>query len=699
VPPAPDIRLVRTDIAGFAGFAERGVPGEAVKVTSWKDFRLKFGGYIAESYLAYAVRGFFATGGQTCYVVRIGAAATPPTISTLSLPAAAADQLITHLTEASASGQVRIKLESADVVSVGDVIAVGAPDATECVSVTGKVDDQTVMVQPLLASAHAQGDPVYAIPGSALQLEAAAGATRIQVVNAASFSGGDLVSIEGEGISELRVIAAPPAGAVLELAHPLAYRYGQGAVVRRYPAAFTVRAKSPGAWANRIKLRITPLRGDHAVQDFSLLVTVDASDDRAQPVEQEFYPHLSIDPNNASPTPIFAPQVIRDNSQLIEVNDNIPAGTMLLAGSGPVKKGKLQLEGGSDGAPGATAVATEDFLAALDALGQVDEVAILCCPDAVAQASPPLTPTPPPPPVSPCANQAAVADVASHAEHVKRLEAKGWSITAIQEQMIAQCARLRYRVAVLDTPMTPPTSAVPNAPVSLQPKAALAWLNAQPFYGASTRFAAVYYPWLKVPDDAGLEGLTRRIPPCGHVAGAYAYTDNNFGVQKPPANVELNFITDVDLTASDPEQGFLNELGITVIRPLPGRGIRVWGARSISADPDWRYIHTRRLMSMIEDSVEKASQWVVFQSHDADLRRMLTHSLDVFLEQIWRNGGLKGARPQEGYFVKCDETNNPQSSIDAGRLICQVGIAVAAPMEFLVFELRRSVEGPQVTEA
>jgi hypothetical protein len=263
-------------------------------------------------------------------------------------------------------------------------------------------------------------------------------------------------------------------------------------------------------------------------------------------------------------------------------------------------------------------------------------------------------------------------------------------MSTIQRAMVAQCASLQYRVAVLDTPR------------GIQPGTALNWLSSQGYSTPAARFAAVYYPWLKVPDELGIEGLNRTVPPCGHVAGAYAYTDNQSGVQKPPANVELQFISDVELTVTNQQQGLLNPGSINAIRPFPGRGIRVWGARSIASplqDPDWIYIHTRRLMSMIEDSVEQATRWVVFQTNDDNLRRMLTHSLNVFLRSIWLTGGLQGATPAEGFFVKCDSTNNPQSSIDAGQLICQVGVAIAAPMEFLVFEMRRSVAGAQVVEA
>jgi uncharacterized protein len=227
----------------------------------------------------------------------------------------------------------------------------------------------------------------------------------------------------------------------------------------------------------------------------------------------------------------------------------------------------------------------------------------------------------------------------------------------------------------------------------------LSWLSSQGYSDPAARFAAVYYPWLQVPDELGIEGPNRTVPPCGHVAGAYAYTDNTYGVQKPPANVELEFVSDVELPLTNQQQGLLNPAGINAIRQFPGRGIRVWGARSISQNPDWTYIHTRRLMSMIEDSVEQASRWVVFQNNDDKLRRMLTHSLNVFLRSIWLAGGLQGSVPTDGYYVTCDNTNNTATTIDAGQLICQIGVAIAAPIEFLVFEMRLSVAGALVVEA
>ena len=815
MPALPDIRLVRTDIAGFFGFSERGPlvdPSEtdpsvrvlaAVKLTSWDDFRRAFGGFLPYSYLAYAVRGFFATGGQTCYVVRVGVASTPPAVALMPLPAAiistqiatsaemvqpsgndpgsstaqsqahiqfdvpvslpvtsviaigesgfnpqftvssvidsqnisvqplpdstqdgapvfvltgpAVANSITSVTTVSAIGATQIQFDSTYVNGIcqGALIAIGDPLSGECVSVASVVDDQVITVQPALLSAHEVGEQIYPIAGSALTVAAAKGDTTLQVVSTAQFAKDDLVSVEGGGVTEIRVLTADPTASTIQLGLPLNFAYDAGTVVRKYTAALTISACSAGAWGNRIRLTIKPLDTGNAVTHFSMLVSLDQGDDTGQPLQQEFYPLLSLDPydpypltsaDSAAPPPppgspigtssIYVVNVINNASNLIQVT--VPATPppvleqrmQLLVNNGPLQTTDLYLEGGSDGvpattpnlsiktavdpcggpiaaAPTATAASPyssppmacdRDFYDALDILGLVDEIGILCCPDAAG-----------PPPQMPAT--------------------PGWSMANIQQAMVNQCVQMQYRVAVLDTPM------------SLTPAQALKWRNQLAYSDPPARFAAAYYPWIEVPDELGIEGPSRTVPPSGHVAGAYAYTDNNSGVQKPPANVELQFVSDVQLEVTSQQQGFLNPAGVNCIRPFPGRGIRVWGARSISQDPNWRYIHRRRLMSMIEDSVEQASQWVVFRTNDDDLRRMLTHSLNVFLQTIWLAGGLQGARPSEGYFVKCDSTNNTPTTIDAGQLVCQVGVAVAAPMEFLVFEMRRSVAGAQVVEA
>jgi phage tail sheath protein FI len=255
--------------------------------------------------------------------------------------------------------------------------------------------------------------------------------------------------------------------------------------------------------------------------------------------------------------------------------------------------------------------------------------------------------------------------------------------------LLEHCNRKRYRVAILDSPL------------NLDP---VRWLTDHfEQGGVLAKWGAIYYPWLRVPSPlADQRKPVIQAPPSGHVAGLYARTDLEIGVQHPPANGELRFVSAVDREVPDEVHANLNESGINVLRRFPGRGIRVWGARSLARqegaiDP-WRYIHARRLMSYIQRSVELAMQWTVFEPNDFSLQRTLVHMLTEFLNGIWRTGGLLGARAEEGFYVKCDASNNPQSVIDAGQIVCEVGVAIAAPMEFLIFEIRLSAGSVQVKE-
>ena len=257
----------------------------------------------------------------------------------------------------------------------------------------------------------------------------------------------------------------------------------------------------------------------------------------------------------------------------------------------------------------------------------------------------------------------------------------------LQTMMIEQCERLNFRVALLDPPS------------GLQVDAMTSWPTLQGLINQSSAFAALYYPWLVVTDPLGASGATTIIPPSGYVAGTYANVDLSFGVQNPPANVELVSVLDVAQDMSNLQQGPLNDANVNVIRAFPGRGIRIWGARSLAADNAWRYIHIRRLISTIEATALRFSRWAVFETNNAALRNALSHSLSVLLEGIWASGGLMGSSPDQGFYVKCDDTNNPPSVIGAGQVICQVGVAAVAPMEFLVFQIRQDVAGGTVVES
>jgi hypothetical protein len=205
-----------------------------------------------------------------------------------------------------------------------------------------------------------------------------------------------------------------------------------------------------------------------------------------------------------------------------------------------------------------------------------------------------------------------------------------------------------------------------------------------------SKFAALYYPWIKVD---GPDGEAIDVPPCGHIAGVYARSDNERGVHKAPANEVVRGALGATVQITKGEQDTLNPSGINCIRTFPGRGIRVWGARTLSSDPAWRYVNVRRLFNYVEASIERGTQWVVFEPNDADLWARARRDVSAFLTGVWRDGALFGATAGEAFFVKCDAENNPPDVRDRGQLYIDVGMAPVKPAEFVVFRFSQYTSG------
>lgn len=252
----------------------------------------------------------------------------------------------------------------------------------------------------------------------------------------------------------------------------------------------------------------------------------------------------------------------------------------------------------------------------------------------------------------------------------KELDVKG--VQGVQTALIDYCERLRYCFAILDP--------IPD----LNPQEAKEW-RLQVNYD-STR-AGLYYPWIEIMDMAAGTGKTKYVPPSGHMAGIYARSDETRGVHKAPANEIVRGALGLAVAVTKGEQDGLNPIGVNCIRGFPGRGIRVWGARTLSSDPSWRYINVRRLFSMIEASVERGTQWAVFEPNDIMLWSRITRDITSFLKMRWREGALFGLTPESAFFVKCDEELNPIESRDLGMLICEIGIAPVKPAEFVIFRI------------
>jgi phage tail sheath protein FI len=264
-----------------------------------------------------------------------------------------------------------------------------------------------------------------------------------------------------------------------------------------------------------------------------------------------------------------------------------------------------------------------------------------------------------------------VPDLMTLARNGNLTNGAGKQLRDVQGKLIAHCELAGDRMAILD------------APPDLLPQDVLEWR--QNTAGYDSKFATLYYPWLEVMDP-----LTSRpimVPPSGHMAGVWARTDSTRGVHKAPANEVVLGAIGLAFNTTHSEQGTLNSTGINCIRAFPGRGIRVWGARTLSSDPAWRYLNVRRLFNYLEETILSGTNWVVFEPNDEALWAKIRRTIAAFLVMEWRAGALFGSTPDEAFYVKCDSETNPSEGIDAGQVVCEIGVAPVKPAEFVIFRL------------
>lgn len=291
--------------------------------------------------------------------------------------------------------------------------------------------------------------------------------------------------------------------------------------------------------------------------------------------------------------------------------------------------------GGADG----TAPGSDDYADALWEIGNLEDVAIVAAPGSSAYGDT-------------NAARAIMNALIGHAE-----------------------ARRAYRIAVLDTP--------PG-----QTPGEVRQLRGQ----IDSRYAALYYPWLIAPNPnarPGREDIPREIPlpPSGYVCGIYARNDVQRGVHKAPANEVVRSAIRFEVDVNFAQQEMLNPIGVNCLRLLPGRGYRVWGARLISSDPEWKYVSDRRYFNYLESSIDRGTQWAVFEPNGERLWANVRQTIGDFLYNEWRNGALLGTSPEEAYFVRCDRSTMTQNDLDNGRLVCLIGVAIIKPAEFVIFRI------------
>lgn len=385
-----------------------------------------------------------------------------------------------------------------------------------------------------------------------------------------------------------------------------------------------ISAKAGGPTGNNIRVTATPEPAkEGADPTFSLSITDGTT--------TENLPGLSLKKG----APNFAETVVKAQSKLVDVKVVAKDAKLVPAGAAHLSGGKIETEPVSlKQYQGDTATRT-----GLGGVEAIPDVTMLIAPDLMS------------------------------AFQAGELDKKG--VQAVQTAMIDFCERTRYVFGILDCP--------PN----LSPQEIYDWRMEVNY---DTTRAALYYPWVEVADPVKA-GRTKFLPPSGLMAGVYARTDETRGVHKAPANEVVRGALGLEINVTKGEQDMLNPVGINCIRSFPGRGIRVWGARTLSSDPSWRYINVRRLFNMVEASIERGMQWAVFEPNDYTLWAKLRRDIKAFLKNVWRSGALFGLTPDQAFFVKVDEELNPVEVRDLGQVIVEVGIAPVKPAEFLIIRI------------
>ena len=238
----------------------------------------------------------------------------------------------------------------------------------------------------------------------------------------------------------------------------------------------------------------------------------------------------------------------------------------------------------------------------------------------------------------------------------------------IMQELVAHCENMQYRIAVLDC----------GNGESLNQVSALRGQF-------DSSYAALYYPWVRVLDPITSNPIY--LPPSGFICGIYANNDITRGVFKAPANEVVALAQGFELNISKAQQDILNPLGVNCLRFFEGRGYLVWGARTVSSDTDWIYVNIRRYFAYLERSIEEGTQWAVFEPNGQRLWAKVQASIAAFLTNEWQSGALAGSKPEQAFFVRCDQTTMSQQDLDLGRLVCLVGVAALKPAEFVIFRI------------
>jgi hypothetical protein len=392
------------------------------------------------------------------------------------------------------------------------------------------------------------------------------------------------------------------------------------------------------SWEKPLETRIPESKGTAESVEFKLTITGEE--------DFEIFDNLSVDPAHSRYfVTVINKSVEEGGSKYVHVND-LRSSTEIPYNL-PQAMTEALLEGGRDGSEWVT---PEDYVGfskgpasrrGIRAYEDVDDVGMLCIPDLMKSA----------------------------------VDSRGFrgekDVEAVQKAAIDFCQANRYCFTILDPPPA-------LAPVLVQE-----WRDKY-----DSKYASLYYPWVKVLDPFTAKmGTTLTVPPCGHVAGIWAKLDDSVGCHKPPANEVMQDVIALERPIDKDTQDVLYPDGINCIRFFRGRGIRIWGSRTLASDTQWRHINVSRVFAMIAKSIENGTQWAPFEPNSPALWKQLVRLVSTFLTDLWRKGYLVGEVPEKAFYVKCDEETNPPEVRDAGEVVCEIGLAIVRPLEFIVFRI------------
>jgi hypothetical protein len=688
------IQPASTSVAAIVGPTRTGpVRGMPQLLTSFNDYLavfgdgadLSFGGTTVTNYTAYSARAFFDNGGQQLYLARIvndvaGLGATTAQTARLTIAAggttlasiiarfpgaagnlslvlqprrsqrllqlntpAAADTVMLRLSNVAAASLVSqsatLTAASFPLTSVTAVATLAAPVPP---ATTGQYNfvagqpviyvDQSGVTHTVPISAFATGIQASAVP---------AGAAMTPVLRAPSdigstplFSipvGANIRAVFSSLAASTTTLYGTVSGSTVTLPHSVNPDFAADTTAPL--AVFAMGSRNGDGNIYHDSYDISVRNGNVEVYSFA---DVDLEQDAARSLDQvmprnptgsaaTMQPVYATYTGTVGVTALWAAMLAQFNHAALHPTDPAVAPSFMLT-----------LTGGTDGT---LAPSVADYQGEVDevhgsfglaALEGIDQVSIVLCPAAAADAS---------------VHQAVISAIQAH------------------------CTKMLYRVGVIESP----------------PGAAVA--DAQQFAGlfSDTRLA-FYYPWISAASLLPTGG-SLLLPPSGFMAGMYAYTDITRGVHKAPANEVVQEALGLEVYVNTAQQQILNPLGINCIRSFPGRGIRAWGARTLSPDAQWQYVNVRRYFLYLEHSIADSTSWVVFEPNGQSLWSSVSTTISDFLYNEWFNGRLFGATPAQAYFVRCDRTTMTEADLESGRLVCVVGVAPLEPAEFVIFRI------------